>query len=265
MSDRVKENLWQIRIVKPFWPWSSSPMRPAEIARGLYQTTLARENLLEDANYQKIVPNRFIVEINEENYIHNFQPIEKRVIDQWREGLLEYLTTANGRMGRREYRFGGPVQIEIRPSQGLPPNRARVLSMIEPGVSKSPLSSPDLPACLVESPAGKRWVLRQGTMIIGRDPGTDIYLDALIVREKRLVSGKHANLRIENGQYRLYDGTPDGKRSLNGTYVNFMRVPPGGISLKNGDVIILASLNPEAPRSDTPGVVTLRFLLDCKE
>jgi hypothetical protein len=179
--------------------------------------------------------------------------------------LLEYLTTANGRMGRREYRFGGPVQIEIRPAQGLPPNRARVLNMIEPGVSKPSSSLSELNACLVEAPSGKRWPLRPGTMTIGRDPGVDIHLDTPIVREKRLVSSRHATLRIENRQYRLYDGTPDGKRSLNGTYVNFLRVPPGGISLQNGDVIILASLNPEAPRNDTPGVVTLRFHLDCNE
>ncbi len=102
-------------------------------------------------------------------------------------------------------------------------------------------------------------------MSIGRDTNADISVSDPVVREKRLVSGHHATLRVENGAIKLYDGTPDGKPSLNGTYVNYRRVPPTGIALQNGDIIILASVDPETPRTDTPGVITLRFWLECKE
>jgi len=84
-------------------------------------------------------------------------------------------------------------------------------------------------------------------------------LDVPHVREKRLISSRHATIHCHSGQCRLFDGSPDGRRSANGTYVNGRRVPPEGHDLRDGDVIILAALDPDNPRPDLPGVVGLVF------
>jgi pSer/pThr/pTyr-binding forkhead associated (FHA) protein len=51
---------------------------------------------------------------------------------------------------------------------------------------------------------------------------------------------------------------------LNGTYVNLKRVAPGGFELKNGDLILLATLDVGHPNPNTPGVASLRFHEECK-
>ncbi|MFL7810038.1 MAG: FHA domain-containing protein, partial [Anaerolineae bacterium] len=63
----------------------------------------------------------------------------------------------------------------------------------------------------------------------------------------------------------LLDGEPGGKPSTNGTFVNGRRVGTEGKSLEDGDVILLASLDPERPRLDTPGVVALAFHTGAQE
>jgi pSer/pThr/pTyr-binding forkhead associated (FHA) protein len=99
---------------------------------------------------------------------------------------------------------------------------------------------------------------------IGREPSNDIFLDAPEVQERRLISRLHAHLRGSGGEYRLFDGGPDGKPSANGTYINYRRVPPEGAALQNGDVIILGAVNPADPRPETPGAAALQFWVDCK-
>jgi pSer/pThr/pTyr-binding forkhead associated (FHA) protein len=112
---------------------------------------------------------------------------------------------------------------------------------------------------------GQRWFLRQGNTTIGRDPSNNIPLDMPIVREKRLVSGKHAYIRAAGSVFDLFDGDPSGKPSVNGTFVNQRLVPPSGARLQEGDLITLAALDPLHPRLDTPGVVSFRFRMDCRE
>ena len=51
---------------------------------------------------------------------------------------------------------------------------------------------------------------------------------------------------------------------MNGTFVNERRIGPEGWRLRDGDVIILAALDPDRPRTDTPGVVTLIFRRRCE-
>jgi pSer/pThr/pTyr-binding forkhead associated (FHA) protein len=106
--------------------------------------------------------------------------------------------------------------------------------------------------------------LRPGIVTIGRDPSSDIPLTMPGVAEKRMVSSLHAYVRFEGGQYTLFDGSPAGKPSVNGTYVGGRRVPPAGQALKDGDVIVLAAIDPAQPQPGTPGTVTLRFLQDCR-
>jgi predicted component of type VI protein secretion system len=85
------------------------------------------------------------------------------------------------------------------------------------------------------------------------------------VQEARLVSGSHAHILYQDGAYALFDGTPGGKRSVNGTFVNGHQVGPGGRRLEDGDIILLASLDPKRPRLDTPGVAALAFHTSTRE
>jgi hypothetical protein len=337
MANSKPEEKWQVRLVRPGLPgmerlpelglpdlsrlpWLNRPIRPADIGGELRDAMLKRENMLEDVNYQKVVPNRFIVEISEENFARQFRPIEGQILHQWRERLLEELVTANSRQGRKEFHFGGRLQIEVRPAVDLKNNEARILSRIEsdaaPGIAQvpqrgqpsspvvtpgarvnpppaarphvvpplrqggPPTTAPERPrirqsgatippdaspanrtsaAFLEFVPTGQRWALYPGTNTIGRSDTCQIYLDMPVVQEKRLVSGQHAHIVMQNGVCTLYDGSPDGRPSANGTYVNLRRVPTSGYHLQNGDAIVLAAVDPLYPRSDTPGVVTFYF------
>lgn len=255
---------WNTKFFQPHWPWGTQPVRPADVGDELSALMLARENLLEDVNYRKIAPNRYIIEINEENYTRNFKMIEKRVLQQWSEKLLDELMTANSRLGRREYNFGGRLQIEIRPVTDLQPNQMRVLYRIQAEEIANPTGPVTPGACLELMPGRRRWNLRQGVTTIGRNQSNDIALDIPEVQEKRLISGQHAYIYSEQGKYRLFDGSPTGKASVNGTYVNYQPVLPGGHVLQNGDFIILAATEPGQPRPGVAGTVSFYFYLDCK-
>lgn len=253
---------WQVKMLQPRFIWKSHALLPADVGEGLCDVMLARENILEDAQFHKIVPNRFVVEINEENYKRNYRPIESRVLQQWEGKLLEHLTTMNSRQGRKEYRFGGRVQIEIRPAADLLSNQIRILSRIQP-VEQNISSMPGATACLQLIPGERRWPLTGEVITIGRDSSNDVFLDQPQIQERRLVSRQHAYLRLHGGKYRLFDGSPDGKSSANGTYVNYQRVPPEGQILQDGDTVLLGAIQPGNPRPDTPGVASLRFSLVC--
>lgn len=329
MSEQQPVEKWQVRMVRPGMPgldrlqdlglpelpWLNHPIRPADIGGALRDVMLARENMLEDVNYLKVVPNHFIIEVSETNYVRQFRPIEGSIVQQWRERLLEDLVTANSRQGRKEFRFGGRLRMEVRPARDLRENEARVLSRIEPdaphpgtarGVEQPPLiqagqlsppqqarphvappihpqqgqgvpstrpkppgqlpvggppqgASPVRSAFLELVPTGERWAIYPGSNTIGRSESCQIYLDIPVVQEKRLVSGQHAYIIFQGGACILFDGSPDGRPSANGTYVNLRRVAPGGYRLQNGDAIVLAAVDPLYPRSDTPGVVTFYF------
>jgi hypothetical protein len=254
---------WHIRTLRPKFPWIAKQLLPAEVSAGLVAAMLARESILEDVQYRKIVPNHFIVEINRNNYLLNFQGIEKRIIQQWKEKMMEELLTANSRHGRKEYHFGGRLQIEIRPAEDLEPKQARILSRIQANGDRQVLKPAQPQACLEIYPGGRRWLLRPGIMTIGRKPVSDIYLDMPEIQERRLISGQHAYILSKQGQSILYDGSPDGKASVNGTYVNYQRVIATGQALREGDLIILASVDPDNPRPDTPGACSFYFRSNC--
>jgi hypothetical protein len=253
---------WQVRLIKPRQGLLAEVVGPAEVSDALCETMLARENLLEDAEYKKIVPNQFVVELSPDIYARHYAPLEQVIRRQWRERLLNHLTTANSRQGRNEYRFGGQVGVEIRPAPDLEPGHLRICSRSQAGAPPEPLPL-SLPGCLELLPAGRRWPLQPGIVTIGREPGCDIFLDMPRVQELRLVSGQHAYLQCLPEEYRLYDGAPNGLPSTNGTFVNGQPAPPGGQLLHDGDILILAALLPQAPNLDTPGVVGLRFRALC--
>lgn len=337
MGKSKSEGKWQIRFVRPGLPgidrlpelglpdlsrlpWVNRPIRPADIGGELREAMLTRDNMLEDVNYQKVVPNRYVVEVSETNFAYQFHPIEGQVLRQWRDRLLEELVTANSRHGRKEFHFAGKLQLEVRPAADLKDNEARILSRIEPDAAPGvdqiqrkgqagsppvrpgpnvippagarhhtipplrndspPTTIPDHPrvkpsgklplsgsdqqrnlatAVLELAPNGERWALYPGINTIGRSDACQVYLDIPVVQEKRLVSGQHAYIVMQNNACMLYDGSPDGRPSANGTFVNLQRVSPAGYRLQNGDAIILAAVDPLHPRSDTPGVVTFYF------
>lgn len=253
---------WQTKLIGPRLPWGSRPLRPAELAENLSDIMLASENLLEDAEYNKIVPNQYVVEINRSHHARYFQPIEKEVVQQWRAQLLERLATANSRQGRNEYRLAGPLHIEIRPMEDLSPVQVRVLYRFQASKNGA-RSEAALPACIKSLAGGRSWPLHPGIITIGRAKDCDITLDLPVIREKRLVSAHHAYLLCEPDRYRIFDGSPDGRPSLNGTFVDYQPVEPEGHLLQDGDIIILAAVDRHHPRTDTPGIVALRFDLDC--
>lgn len=255
MADPPSESGWHVFPVSPNLSWSSEPIRPAEVAEALARALLSRKGILEDAAYNKIVPNAFIIEVDPENYARRYSLIEPRLMAQWREKLLETLTTANSRQGRREFRFGGRVSLELRRSDDLEPGRARVLARIEPDA----IEQKGLPYRLETLPKGESWPLRKGIVTIGREPACEVHLADPVLQEKRLVSGQHAYLQCDEGQVWLFDGTPAGGSSTNGTFVNGHRVPAHGRQLRDGDLIVLAALDPDDPRPDVPGAAALRF------
>jgi hypothetical protein len=266
---------------------------PAEVRKELERVMLARENTFEEDPGVKIVPNDFVVELHSGIYQRHYQPVEKELVEGWRRWLVDLLDTTNNRYGDRRYRFWGPVQLKIQAAGDLHPDQVRVQGRINAGVGpyvpppRGPVPVPPAPrapsvaaappqptsvtallpasaaGCLELLPAGRQWRLRRGTTVLGRSAGADVYLDMPHIQEKRLISGQHATIRCTDGQCRLFDGTPGGPRSMNGTYVNSRRVPPEGHDLQDGDIIVLAAVDPDNPRPDLPGVAGFMFRAGC--
>jgi hypothetical protein len=230
---------------------------PADVGKRLQEAMLAQENLLEDARYFKIAPNDYLVELNEANYNQHYKPVEKLVCEQWREKLLKLLNTTNSRQGRRVYRFGGNVRIRIRPVAELGEDEVRIHCQVNAEVGAVAVEAV-LP-CLELLAEGRQWPLGEEITVIGRDDGCDVFLDEPLVQLTRLISRRHAYIRREDDHFVLYDGSPEGKASLNGTFVNGQPVLAGGHILQDDDLIILAALEPGHPCLDTPGVAAFRF------
>jgi hypothetical protein len=257
--------LWRAHLLDRHLLWNSGPIRPSEIGDELCEVALARENLLEDAEYHKVSPNWYVVEVNQENYRLNYLPLQAQILGQWKDRLLNCLLTVNNRQGRNEYRFVGAVRVEIHPADGLKPSQARILSCIQAGESGQPADEGDvLSACLQSVDGVKVWPLRAGVVTLGRDAACDVYLDAPEVQRRKLVSSRHAYIYCQEGSCRLFDGSPDGRPSRNGTFLNLAPVPRSGVALKDGDQILLAVADPSRPDPHAPGVAVLCFRVDCR-
>jgi hypothetical protein len=266
MVQKNTEPRWKVNWLRPGLLRNKQAIRPAEIGDGLCRVMMAQENLLEDANYNKVVPNYFLVELSPGNYRRHYEPLGTGLIQQWRDRLVEHLMTANSRLGRKEYRLGGQLRIEIRSVPDMVDNQARILCRVEPDLNSSEglafLNTKERRkevAFLELIDGGRLWPLYPGDNTIGRDETCDIFLDLPLIQEKRLISAQHATIRIEKGQSLVLDGGPFGKSSANGTYVNSQRIPEYGMHLQDGDIIVLAAVNPRNPRLDTPGVAVFRF------
>jgi hypothetical protein len=162
MTDISPGENWHRRVLQPRLPIYRRPMRPADVSGGLTSMMLARRHALEDVNYTKVVPNRFIVEVNHQTYDKYYRDIENQVVRQWTEKLLAQLNTANRRYGRKEYRLGGPVQIEVRPVPDLRSYQTRILARIDSNLAGEQTAAMILGPCLEMLPAGKRFSLQPG-------------------------------------------------------------------------------------------------------
>ncbi|MDT8305965.1 MAG: DUF3662 domain-containing protein [Anaerolineae bacterium] len=235
-------------------------VRPADINRHLEAAMLDRQNLLEDVNYGKIVPNEYLVEVGPETYEHRFRPLAGDLTSQWQRRLLDALNTANGRQGSRVYRFGGPVVVHLRPAADVPEDEVRIRSRVNN--EQAVAAAVGIP-CLQRLPRGRSWPLQGALVTMGRSRQNDIYLDEPEIQERRLVSSQHAYLRCRGDHCHLYDGSPDGKPSLNGTYVNGKRLGQEGRLLRDGDTVVLAASDPQHPSPDAPGVAGFVFRASC--
>jgi pSer/pThr/pTyr-binding forkhead associated (FHA) protein len=105
-----------------------------------------------------------------------------------------------------------------------------LLTPASPGSSPTALEFEQLPtgsAALVVKcgpNAGSRFMIDRSSLSVGRYPASDIFLNDVTV------SRRHAELRCENGQFRIVD-----VGSLNGVYVN--RRPVDSATLAIGDEI----------------------------
>jgi hypothetical protein len=246
------------RLRQPL-PLRREVARPADVQRRLEAAMLDPDHILEDARYSKIVPNEYIVELDPDNHERHYAQIEQRVCEQWQVKLLEALDTANQRQGRRVYHFGGPVRVSLRPGAGLAPGAVRIRSRIVPASAAPPKPA----GCLQLMPNGRQWPLLPGTLTLGRHETSDIYLETPPGPQPPLISAHHAYLLVTESEVRLFDGSPAGRPSLNGTFVNGQRVPSSGQALQPGDVVVLAPLNPKDPRPAGPGVLALQFHERC--
>jgi hypothetical protein len=254
------------RIRQPL-PWRrGEPVRPADVREHLESAMFAPENLLEDARYLKIVPNEFVVELNPQNYEQNYRLIEQRIIEQWHARLQAALQTANQRQGRQQYQWGGRLSISLQPGPGLAPDAVRIRTRIVPDqASREPPAPAERAAgCLELMSTRRRWPLSAGRLTIGRADNADLQLSEARADGQALISSYHAYLVVEGGEAWIFDGSPAGRPSTNGTFVNGRRVGPQGQRLADGDVVVLAPLRADDPRPEVPGTVALRYWAECR-
>jgi hypothetical protein len=146
----------------------------------------------------------------------------------------------------------------------LKASQARILCSIQAGESgQSPGVEAVVSACLQSADGSQVWLMRPGVVTIGRDASCDVYIDSPDVQHKKLVSGRHAYIYCQKDSYKLFDGSPEGRPSRNGTFVNLRKIPREGLALKEGDQILLAVADPARPDPQAPGVAVLWFRLNC--
>jgi len=148
--------------------------------------------------------------------------------------------------GDEKYGFDSPVSSFPPPPDSIPPTIASPpgpppIQTASPVASSPPVEQtrhfdarPPAKAWLVVQSGpltGKQYGVVVGRNIIGRDGGR---CDLII--EGDMISGQHAQVRYENGQFVLYD-----MASTNGTYVNNRRIQRE--PLMDNDIVRLGNTN----------------------
>lgn len=236
-------------------------VRPADINALLTRAIADDKYWQEDARYVKTLPNRYTIEIGQENYEAHYLPLRSRLIEQWKSHVIKQM---NAMIHRGKYNTPPNAAIEILltavPGQGM--DYAKVI----PSFSLNFVSD-SLPAFCLELiyPSGSStWALsREEINTIGCASQCSI---CLTMPEIELVSNQHAFIQYDKGNFYLFDGAYSGtpgrsaRPSTNGTYIETMKVEPNrGYQLHDGDKITLAPRYEQEIMRQDKGMVVLRF------
>ncbi len=140
--------------------------------------------------------------------------------------------------GRAGFRFNAPIRIQLKEDRSLPPYSLDITGRVSSPVSgeTEPMFLDD--EVLNDEPKkaffidqkNKTIPLTRPVINIGRHPDNDLILN------DPHVSRFHAQMRIIQGQYRLFD-----LNSTGGTYVNRQRITEH--TLKTGDVVTFSGIS----------------------
>ncbi len=167
-----------------------------------------------------IAPNYYLVGMASSDYEH-YLVVQERLCEDLTSHLREVMRT-------RDYRLEGELLIEMSEMPALASGHCQVVAHIESGTQTGPSG------VFLELLGGaqQKYNITKSVTTIGRAQENDVCLGAF--DNKRIVSRYHAQLKLENGQYWLYD-----LKSSQGTYVNGTRLQEQGQALQSGDTIIL--------------------------
>ena len=184
-----------------------SGLRPVEMGRKLVREMDANRTI--GVNGRTLVPNAFRFTLSVDDYAQ---------LTDMEQQLLRDLGEAAREHGRDEqYRFAGPVEIELIGDESVRPGIFRVQSRFKESEGGAGVGSLILPD-------GDRVPLGNYVVSVGRGP------DCTIVLGDPNVSRRHAEIRPTPEGFAVFD-----LASTNGTKVNQVRVPEA--SLNDGDMV----------------------------
>jgi hypothetical protein len=186
-----------------------SGLQPVEISRRLTREMDLRRTV---APKGVLTPNSFQVLLSEADR-EKFQPIEEELVK-------ELVDVAREHAKQEGYTFLGPVTIAVETDSSLRPGTLLVAGEMTPDQGTATLTLPD----------GRRIVLDQSTVTMGRLPECE-----LVIADTG-VSRRHAEVRrAPDNTWVVVD-----LGSTNGTKVNGLRIS-GTRPLQNGDEITIGS------------------------
>jgi hypothetical protein len=103
--------------------------------------------VIEDAQFNKLVPNQFVVELPPDEYQRSCAPIEQQ-LGHPMAGAASQPASRPPTAGRggASIRFGGQVAVSVRPAADLAAGQARIRSRLAPDVAPAERPPGPLPA-----------------------------------------------------------------------------------------------------------------------
>lgn len=179
----------------------------------------------------------------------------------YKERVVAHLTAYVERQVRQnQWHTEGSVYVEVTVDPTLTPGNCRADSRVQEG---TPPTGTDVPVVggshpYLEITANHSiFVLNRTLTTIGRDANCHLVLQSL--DPDNVTSRRHAQIRLETGQFVLYDGNST-ESSFAGTYLNGMRLKAGqGVILQTGDRIILGPPQRVDPQKPMEGSLLLIY------
>jgi len=207
---------------------------PGQSAR---QLTIAiihslRDIVIDTAIHEKDIPNVYTIRVNPADYSKLTR--ETQWVDSLKSILLDSLAEAN-------LKLPGPLSIEITPDEDIPPQKYRINSFAVQSTLEqtAALKLPDLGQNTKKQPSIIRYFLLQDQNVFALDRGIfqiGRRRDNHLVIEHPSVSRNHAQIRLINDNYVIFD-----LNSTSGTYLNGIKIHEA--VLNPGDVITLAGFS----------------------